>query len=178
MKKGILIVLGFLTLNTFSQTNLLSDKSADKNRIKDFIQTSIKEQKISENPVIVLDEKVISANDLNTFSLSDEEIVSISIVSKEQAILDVLYGEQSKNGVIMIVTKQYQKTLDELASKENENDYENVLYLLDGKKITKKELSKIETNKIKSVNVIKKPSEIAKYTADSYDGVIVINLKK
>ncbi|WP_445750124.1 hypothetical protein, partial [Polaribacter sp.] len=103
MKKGILIVLGFLTLNTFSQSNLLSDKSADKNRIKDFIQTSIKEQKISENPVIVLDEKVISFNDLNTFSLSDEEIVSISIVSKEQAILDVLYGEQSKNGVIMIV---------------------------------------------------------------------------
>ncbi|WP_445747374.1 hypothetical protein [Polaribacter sp.] len=176
MKKGILIVLGFLTLNTFSQSNLLSDKSADKNRIKDFIQTSIKEQKISENPVIVLDEKVISFNDLNTFSLSDEEIVSISIVSKEQAILDVLYGEQSKNGVIMIVTKQYQKTLDELASKEN--DHENVLYLLDGKKITKKELSKIETNKIKSVNVIKKPSEIAKYTADSYDGVIVIDLKK
>ena len=138
----------------------------------------LKLQEISENPVIVLDEKVISANDLNTFSLSDEEIVSISIVSKEQAILDVLYGEQSKNGVIMIVTKQYQKTLDELASKENENDYENVLYLLDGKKITKKELSKIETNKIKSVNVIKKPSEIAKYTADSYNGVIVINLKK
>ena len=49
---------------------------------------------------------------------------------------------------------------------------------LDGKKITKKELSKIETHKIKSVNVIKKPSEIAKYTSDSFEGVIIIDLKK
>ena len=178
MKNGILIVLGFLTLNTFSQSNLLSEKSGDKTRISDFIKISIKEQKISKNPVIIVDEKVIPSNGLSTFSFSDEEIESISIVSKEQAILNTLYGDQSKNGVIMIVTKQFQKTLDELASKEKENDHKNVLYLLDGKKITKKELSKIETYKIKSVNVIKKPSEIAKYTADSYDGVIIIDLKK
>ena len=48
MKNGILIVLGFLTLNTFSQSNLLSEKSGDKTRISDFIKISIKEQKISK----------------------------------------------------------------------------------------------------------------------------------
>ena len=178
MKNGFLIVLGFLTLSTFSQSYLLSDKSSDKNRIVDFIKKSIKEQKISENPVIVVDEKILTSNELNTFNFSDEEIVSITIATKEQAILEILYGEQSKNGVIMIVTKHYQKTIDEIASKEIENDSENVLYLLDGKKITKKEVSKIETHKIKSVNVIKNSSEIAKYTSDSYEGVIIINLKK
>lgn len=176
MKNALLIVLGFLTMSTFSQSYLLSDKSADKNKIADFIKKSIKEQKISKNPVIVVDEKVLTSNELDTFSFSDEEIVSISIVSKEQPILDVLYGEQSKNGVIMIVTKKYQKTIDDIASREIEKD--NVLYILDGKKITKKELSKIETHKIKSVNVIKKPSEIAKYTSDSFEGVIIIDLKK
>ena len=178
MKNGILVVLVFLTFNTLSQSNLISDKSGNKTRILDFIKISIKEKKISQNPVIVLDEKVISANELNTFSFSDEEVVSISVVSKEPTILNILYGEQSKNGVIMIVTKQFQKTLDELGTKEKENEHENVLYLLDGKKITKKELSKIETYKIKSINVIKKPSEIAKYTADSYNGVIIIDLKQ
>lgn len=178
MKNGILVVLVFLTFNTLSQSNLISDKSGNKTRILDFIKISIKEQKISQNPVIVLDEKVISANELSTFSFSDEEIVSISVVSKEPTILNILYGEQSKNGVIMIVTKQFQKTLDELGTKEKENELENVLYLLNGKKITKKELSKIETSKIKSINVIKKPSEIAKYTSDSYNGVIIIDLKQ
>jgi hypothetical protein len=176
MKNALLIVLGFLTMSTFSQSYLLSDKSADKNKIADFIKKSIKDQKISENPLIIVNEKVLTSNELNTFSFSDEEIASISIVSKEQAILDVLYGEQSKNGVIMIVTKQYQKTIDDNATKEIEND--NILYILDGKKITKKEVSKIETYKIKSVNVIKKPSEIAKYTSESYEGVIIIDLKK
>lgn len=178
MKKVFLIVIGFLTLSTFSQSYLLSDKSADKNRIADFIKKSIKEQKIFENPVIVVDEKVLTSNELNSFEFSDDEIVSISILSKEQAILDILYGEQSKNGVIMIVTKQYQKTIDEIASRKIENDNDNILYLLDGKKITKKEVSKIETYKIKSINVIKKPSEIEKYTSVSYIGVIIIDLKK
>lgn len=165
-------------MSIFSQSYLLSDKSVDKNKIANFIKKSIKEDKISENPVIVVDEKVLTSNELNTFNFSDEEIVSISIVSKKQAILALLYGEQSKNGVIMIVTKQYQKSLDEIASREIENDTGNVLYLLDGKKITKKEVSKIETFKIKSINVIKDPSEIAKYTTDSYEGVIIIDLKK
>ncbi len=178
MKNAFLIVLGFITLNTFSQNYFLADKSVDKNLVADFIQKSIKEQLISKNPVIVVDEKILNSEDLNTFSFYKKDIVSMSILTKEQSTLTKLYGTQSENGVIVIVTKQYQKSLNDIASREIENVTENVLYLLDGKKITKNEVSKIETYKIKSINVIKNPSEIAKYTSDSYEGVIIIDLKK
>ncbi|QSS97348.1 M56 family metallopeptidase [Psychroflexus sp. ALD_RP9] len=53
---------------------------------------------------------------------------------------------------------------------------QDVLFIVDGKKINQNEIKKIDPNKIASINVIKNPTEIKKYTSDeeNYEGVILI----
>ena len=83
-----------------------------------------------------------------------------------------IYGEQSLNGVLLIETKPFQERAVKSISDSK------VLYLLNGKIITQVELEKINPNKIESVDVIKDKKEIAKYTTDEYDGVVLVKLKK
>ena len=66
----------------------------------------------------------------------------------------------------------------EANSSAKEKITSNVLYILDGKEIDKTILKSIEPNSIKSINVIKDKKEIKKYTTKTYEGVIVIHLKK
>jgi uncharacterized protein YcfL len=54
----------------------------------------------------------------------------------------------------------------------------NVLFLIDGKKVNEKDVKSIKPNDIESVNVIKDKKEIAKYSSENYDGIIIIKLKK
>jgi hypothetical protein len=54
----------------------------------------------------------------------------------------------------------------------------NVLYLLDGKKISSDTMRKISTDSISSIHVIKDVKKIKKYTPKKYDGIILIRLKK
>jgi len=52
------------------------------------------------------------------------------------------------------------------------------LYLLDGKKITHDEMSKIDPATIESINVLKDKTAVDKYGEDGKNGVVLINLKK
>ncbi len=69
-----------------------------------------------------------------------------------------------------------QKPLPERAV--NSISESKVLFLLNEKPITQAELEKINPDKIESVKVIKNKKEIAEYTSDEYDGVIIIEMKK
>jgi len=51
------------------------------------------------------------------------------------------------------------------------------LYLLNGKKITRDEMNKIDHNTIKSINVLKDKAATLKYGDEGKNGVILINLK-
>lgn len=54
-----------------------------------------------------------------------------------------------------------------------------VLYIVDGKKVTAKEISRISPDDIEIITVIKNDKEILKYTTDKkYEGVILIKMKK
>lgn len=55
---------------------------------------------------------------------------------------------------------------------------DNVLYILDGKTISKDEIHNIDPSGIKSIDVIKGKERIQKYTDKGYDGVILITTKK
>ena len=52
------------------------------------------------------------------------------------------------------------------------------LYLLDGKKITHDEMSKIDPATIESINVLKDKTAVDKYGEEGKNGVVLINLKK
>ena len=83
-----------------------------------------------------------------------------------------IYGKQSLNGVLLIETKPFEEKAVKTISESK------VLILLNGKKITETELEKINPDEVESVNVIKDKEEIAKYTSDQYDGILIIKLKR
>lgn len=83
-----------------------------------------------------------------------------------------IYGNQGLNGVLLIETKPFQEKAVKSISEGK------VLFLLNEKPITQAELEKINPDKIESVKVIKNKKEIAEYTSDEYDGVIIIEMKK
>lgn len=53
-----------------------------------------------------------------------------------------------------------------------------VLYLIDGKEVTKEFLKTIEPSNIKSMNVLKNEKEILRHTHKKVAGIIIIKLKK
>lgn len=172
MKKIILIALGFLAYNGFSQEYLLADENSDKTMIADFITKSIAENKLKKNPVIVLNDRVLEDDELDQFKFYKSDIIEFSLIEKDNHQMIDIYGEKSLNGVLLIETKPFQEKSTKSIS-ENK-----VLFLLEGKPINENELKKLNPDKIESIEVIKNKEEIVKYTSENYDGVVKINLKK
>ena len=172
MKNLFLIIFGLLTLSGFSQVYLLADENSDKTMVADFIQKSIAEKKLKKNPVIVVNERVLKDNELDKLNFYKSDILEFSLIAMDNPQMVDIYGEQSLNGVLLIETKPFQ----EKAAKSISDS--KVLFLLNDKPITQAELEKINHDSIESVDVIKDKKEIAKYTTDEYDGVVIIKLKK
>lgn len=78
----------------------------------------------------------------------------------------------SKKPQIVVNEKVISKKYDTNISNKN------ILYLVDGKEVFGNDIKKINTENIASLNVIKEPKEITKYTDKKYEGVISIKLKK
>ncbi len=55
---------------------------------------------------------------------------------------------------------------------------DNVLYLVDGKEISKEEMENINPENIESINVLKDAESIKEYGEKAKDGVVIITLKK
>ncbi|WP_242133010.1 hypothetical protein [Aestuariivivens marinum] len=172
MKNLFLIIFGLLTFSGFSQDYLLSDENSDKTMIADFIEKSIAEKKLKQNPVIVVNERVLKENELDKLNFYKSDILEFSLVAMDNPQMVDIYGEQSLNGVLLIETKPFQ----EKAAKSISDS--KVLFLINDKPITQAELEKINPETIESVDVIKDKKEIAKYTTDEYDGVVIIKQKK
>lgn len=172
MRNLLLIIFGFLTFNGFSQDYLLSDENSDKSMIADFIKKSIADKKIKENPVIVVNERVLKDNELDNLNFYKSDILEFNVIEMDNPQMTDIYGDHGLNGVLLIETKP----LPERAV--NSISESKVLFLLNEKPITQAELEKINPDKIESVKVIKNKKEIAEYTSDEYDGVIIIEMKK
>lgn len=172
MKKLLFIVLAFITLNSFSQDYLLADKNSDKTSVADFIKKAIDQKKLKENPVVVVNNKVLKKSELNQFNFLKSDILNMSIIAMDNTQMTAIYGEQSLNGVLLIDIKP------NLENEQKTVPKNNILYFLNDTPITYKELSKINPNKIDSVKVIKNKVDIAKYSTQNYDGVIIVYPKK
>ena len=140
--------------------------------IADFIEKSIAEKKLKKNPVIVVNERVLKDDQLDKFNFYKSDILEFSLIAMDNAQMTEIYGEQSLNGVLLIETKPFQ----ERAAKSISDS--KVLILLNGKQITEIELEMINPDDVESVDVIKDKEEMAKFTSDHYDGILIIKLKK
>lgn len=173
MKNHIyILVCIFLLSSCTSNRYLLTDKGQDGNFLIQRIKVLAKEGQISKTPILVIDgyphryEVELKKEKLN---ISKNDIKSIEILKSKTATN--IYGESGKKGVMIITTTNENKMTDLMKPEEN------VLVLLEGNKISIEDMKKIDPKDIKSIEIIKSKNEIIKYTADDYQGVILIKLE-
>jgi len=116
-----------------------------------------------KQPLYILNGDVIEKTKMD--ALNPEDISNIEVLKDQLAT--GLYGDNAKYGVIRITTKN-NFTNDPL---------KEPLFVLDGEFITKARLDALGSDKIKSINVLKDASAIAKYGNKGSKGVIEITTK-
>ena len=116
-----------------------------------------------KQPLYILNGDVIEKTKMD--ALNPEDISNIEVLKDQSAT--GLYGDNAKYGVIRITTKN-NFTNDPL---------KEPLFVLDGEFITKARLDALGSDKIKSINVLKDASAIAKYGNKGSNGVIEITTK-
>ena len=151
------------------------------------IVDDLKIRGLKGRPLFVLNEKVVSADEVS--KISPEDIESVSVL-KDKYATDK-YGEAGKNGVIEIRLKlvngassysidaSNSKTLKPEISKRLRGtpSHENPLYVIDNRLSSKGELSKISPDDIESISVLKDKSATSKYGDLAANGVIEITTK-
>jgi hypothetical protein len=148
----------------------LQDTGKEKSYLSDKINAEVKNGKLSNKPLVVLDgvpyryDIELKNNKLNIYKA---DIVDIEILEKETGVK--IYGEPGTNGVLLLTTRKINQTsLNESV----------VLIILDNKEISKTEMNAINPENIESIDVIKNKESIKKYTTKPVDGVIVIHTKQ
>lgn len=100
----------------------------------------------------------------NLDNLSPDSIESVNVLKEDRTII--------------IRTKSYyRKHAPELKTTINTGS-DKVLYLKDGKIISRKELETINPSDIEKIDVLKRKESIQEYTDKDFDGVILITTKK
>ncbi|GAB6010188.1 M56 family metallopeptidase [Dysgonomonas reticulitermitis] len=113
--------------------------------------------------------------------LNPDEIDNINVLKDATAIK--LYGEEAKNGVILINTKQAKNSAGSTtAVKENVQVLDlntgKQLMILDGKEISPEAIKLISPDKIESISVLKGKSSVEMYGDKGKYGTIIITSKK
>jgi len=130
----------------------------------------------SDNSLFILDGKEISKEDLD--KISPERIESISVLKDEDS--KTQFGAKAKNGVVLIRTKDRKGQSNQLKAiriKDNGKLKNNPLYVINGKKISSKNIPEIDPNLIESMDVLKGEKAVAMYGKAAKNGVIVIKTK-
>lgn len=180
-----------------TRTDIIKDSEKPVIRIigrgsTDSLTTSGKLTKIdvlkSENkPIFVVDGK--KEDYLKMMHLDANLIDNMSVLKDDNAV--AIYGDEAKNGVIVINTKEYVKKHPEAksevrpkpikqkeATKISVMDLEEKLLIIDNKEVTTKEFSALNVNDIQSISVIKDASAANLYGDKGKNGVIIITTKE
>ena len=172
MNKILASLLLILSLSLNAQE--ISEKKNQENYLHELIADLIQKEEIASDPVIILNEQLLTSDILDTLSISKFEITSYAVLKKEQSDVKDKFGTQGLNGVLMIKTKSYRETV-------RDDDYlakEDVLYLIDGKATHSSMLKNMDPQTIAKIDVLKDQDSIAKYTSKEVNGIIKIQLKK
>jgi TonB-dependent SusC/RagA subfamily outer membrane receptor len=126
-----------------------------------------------KQPLIILDGKKITRAQMD--QISPNEIASISVLKDEAS--KSMYGEEAKNGVILITRKSHDQETTSAVRLNSGDTKKPPLYILDGKKIDPEEMDKITHESIESLNVIKSEQAVEKYGKKGENGIIEITSK-
>ncbi len=129
----------------------------------------------SKTPLYILNGEEITEQ---FFELIDpKEIESVSVLKDQSAM--ALYGTRASDGVIVITTKAPKVKLPATnADAFYSAGGKEPLFILDGKEITMEEMNNIDSNNIKSINVLKGDTARSKYGDKGVNGVVEIYLEK
>lgn len=160
-KNGVILI----TTKNATQNNS-EEKNDTINVSKTNSKVSIRNIKTKGNPVVIVDgQRYDSVDDAN---VQPDEIASMSVLKNDSASTKI-YGEQAKNGVIVINTKtKYNSEKAEPLIIVNEKETEKV----------RKDLDDIDPETIQSMNVLKDEKATVKYGEKGKNGVIEITLKE
>ncbi|WP_405576469.1 M56 family metallopeptidase [Winogradskyella sp. Asnod2-B02-A] len=125
-------------------------------------------------PLIIVDGKEASHDMLK--SLNANLIESMTVLKDKSAIKK--YGDKGKNGVIIMTTKAdktvaitYKNTNSEI----HFSNEDNLLYILDGKEISKSDLQKVYSKEtVSSLKVLKEKEAKEKYGEKGANGVVEV----
>lgn len=158
------------------------------NSISNFIRGEKTED--GKTPMVIIDGKKSESGLKN---INPDNIKSFTILKDASAT--AIYGEEGKNGVIIIDTKKTSelttisntnsditltgKVQSLISSKEFRfTETNKPLIMVDGKEISQEDMSEINPNNIESISVLKDKSATEIYKEKGENGVIIIKMKK
>lgn len=138
----------------------------------------------SDKIMIIANGKEIDQKILN--ALSPDKIESMTVIKDKAALKK--YNAEDKEGVIIIKTKSEHTEINKALSqntivkvkgeqKISNIDLDEVLLIVDGNKVEKATIEKMDPNKIKEINVLKGKAAIDVYGEKAKKGVMVITTK-
>ncbi|CAM3589240.1 M56 family metallopeptidase [Sphingobacterium prati] len=142
-----------------------------------------------DNPLFVLDGEVIDKKELD--AIAPEQIESISVLKDKAAT--TVYGDKGKNGVVLVTTKRGNNTgklqgkvTGIFARQDSVGKAKtavvkypaNILYVVDGTRISSEDIKDMDPNNIERIHVIKDGPARTKYGEEGKNGVIEVITKK
>lgn len=113
-----------------------------------------------------------TASNVELSSIDPNTIESMTVI-KDQAAIDI-YGEEAKNGVVLVITKDFAKPVQYAAAKSQQT---KALIILDGE-IFKSALNSINPHDIKTISVLNDLSATRAYGEAGKNGVIIITSRR
>lgn len=130
-------------------------------------------------PLVFIDGQKSDFGKIKDFS--PDEIDNINVLKDASAV--ELYGEEAKNGVILINTKQGKgNSKPTTIARKNVSvlnlNSDNQLVILDGKEVSPEVIKQISPDNIESISVLKEKSSTEIYGEKGKHGTIIITSKK
>jgi hypothetical protein len=140
------------------QANTVYIQSKDKNDIIKIVP--LNSLGTADKPLIILDGKKVP---YSTMSTLDANLINSVDILKGESATSTMYGEEGKNGIVIITTKA--------------QALKKPLMIIDGKRVDNYLLSTMNPDLIKQIDVFKNDSASAKYGEEGKNGVIVVTTK-
>jgi TonB-dependent SusC/RagA subfamily outer membrane receptor len=147
------------------------------------VQTNVIEAVPAKEPLYIVDGEIMEQGK-GIKSVAANTIKEVNVIRGADAL--ALYGEQAKNGVIMVKTKALYEVATEVkvevkpvvsvSAIKNLADFKGLI-IVDGVETSKANISKIAPEAIQSMDVLKGEAATMKYKDKGKEGVIVVTTK-
>ncbi|EPR73862.1 Regulatory sensor-transducer, BlaR1/MecR1 family [Winogradskyella psychrotolerans RS-3] len=125
-------------------------------------------------PLLIVNGKPTLSSYLKTINPNDIE--SMTVLKGEDALN--AYGKKGQNGVIVLTTKSNNPLKESYKNTDTNAQFpkeDNLLYILDGKEISKSDLTKVYTKEtVSSISVLKEKEAKEKYGEKGTNGVVEV----